>query len=97
MKPDRWRQIEHLYNQALELEESQRTAFLREACAGNDDLRKDIEQLLAEEPNAASFLEKPALREIAHEFAATGAPSWVGRQIGNYQFVSLVGAGGMDI
>ena len=44
---------------------------------------------------AASFLEKPALREIAHEFAATARASWVGRQIGNYEFVSLVGAGGM--
>src|SRR5262249_42677387 len=32
------------------------------------------------------------------EFAATPAPShqyWIGRQIGNYQFVSLAGAGGM--
>ena len=95
MKPERWRQIERLYNQALEIKESQRTVFLREACAGNADLRQDIEQLLAEEPDAASFLEKPALREIAHEFAASLSSSWVGRQIGNYQFVSLVGAGGM--
>ena len=34
MKPEQWRQIENLYNQALELEESQRASFLREACAG---------------------------------------------------------------
>src|SRR4030095_12702322 len=37
----------------------------------------------------------PALREVAHEFAATAGSSWVGRQGGNYQFVSPVGAGGM--
>ena len=95
MKPDRWRQIEHLYNQALELEESQRLDFLRKACAGDDALRHEIEQLLAEEPKAASFLEKPALRKIAHEFAASASASWVGRQIGSYQLVSLLGAGGM--
>jgi len=95
MKPERWHQIEHLYNQALEMEESQRPAFLREACAGDDALRHDVEGLLAEEPNVASFLENPALREIVPEFAATTAPSWVGRQIGNYRFVSLIGAGGM--
>ena len=77
MKPERWRQIEHLYNQALEMEESRRTAFLREACAGDDDLRHVIEKLL-EEPG--SFLEEPALQEIAHEFAATPATSWVGRR-----------------
>jgi len=39
MKPERWHQIQHLYNQALEVEESQRSDFLREACAGDDDLR----------------------------------------------------------
>ena len=71
MKPERWRQIEQLYDRALEIEESRRTSFLREACAGDDDLRRELEQLLAEGPQASSFLEEPALREIAHEFVAT--------------------------
>jgi serine/threonine protein kinase/Tol biopolymer transport system component len=95
MKLARWHQIEHLYNQALEIEESKRTSFLREACAADDDLRRELEGLLAEERPAAGFLEKPALREIAHEFEAAEGASWVGRQIGNYEFVSLAGAGGM--
>ena len=95
MKPARWRQIEHLYNKALDMDESQRTTFLREVCAGDDDLRLDLERLLAAQASAASFLEEPALSEIAPEFAASASSSWVGRQIGNYHFVSLVGAGGM--
>jgi serine/threonine protein kinase/Tol biopolymer transport system component len=95
MKPARWQQIERLYNQALEIEAKERSAFLRESCAGDDDLRRDLEQLLAEEPQTFDFLEKPALREIAREFAATEKRSWLGRQIGNYQFLSLIGAGGM--
>jgi Tol biopolymer transport system component len=94
VKPERWRQIESLYNKAMELDAVQRTAFLREACGGDEDLQRDIEELLEEEPQG-SFLEKPALREIAQEFAATAAPSWIGRQIGNYEFLSLAGAGGM--
>ena len=53
----------------------------------------EVEALLAEQPQVSSFLEKPALREIAHEFAASA--SWVSRQIGSYQFVSLLGAGEM--
>ena len=48
MKPERWRQIEQLYDRALEMEESRRASFLREACAGDDDLRRELEQLLAE-------------------------------------------------
>jgi serine/threonine protein kinase len=82
-----------MYNQALEMEESQRTAFLREACAGDDDLRRQLEKLLAQDPG--SFLEEPALQGIAREFGATPAASWIGRRIGNYEFLSLVGAGGM--
>jgi eukaryotic-like serine/threonine-protein kinase len=94
VKPARWRQIENLYNKALALDARQRSAFLREACGGDEDLQHELERLLEEDPQG-SFLEKPALWEIAHEFAATAEPSWIGRQIGNYQFVSLVGAGGM--
>ena len=95
MKPARWHQIEHLYNEAVEMEERQRTAFLREACAADDELRRDVEKLLAAQTSAASFMEEPALSEIAPEFVASASLSWAGRQIGNYQFVSLVGAGGM--
>ena len=95
MTPGRWRQIESLYDKALELNARQRTAFLREACGGDEDLQRELEGLLAEGTQAASFLEKPALREIANEFARTAASSWIGRQIGNYEFVSLAGAGGM--
>src|SRR5262245_19455256 len=95
MKPKRWQQIKHLYNQAREVEEGQRSDFLREACADDNDLRQDLEELFAEDPQVASFLETPALREIAPEFAAASTTAWVGRQIGNYQFVSLLGTGGM--
>jgi eukaryotic-like serine/threonine-protein kinase len=93
----RWRQIETLYDQALEIEESRREAFLRQVCGGDDELLQDLEGLLAKRPRAASFLKEPALRGIAREFAATAtaAPSWVGREIANYQFVSLLGSGGM--
>ena len=90
----RWHQIETLYNRALEMDGAQRTAFLREACVGDLDLQRDIEELFAEESQAGSFLEEPALKEFAGEFAAHAAP-WAGRRIGNYQFVSMIGAGGM--
>ena len=43
----------------------------------------------------ASFLEKPRCEEIAPEFAAASPTALDGRQIGNYQFVSLLGTGGM--
>ncbi len=45
MNPERWQQIERIYNRALELDTSQRAAFIQEACAGDASLRKEVERL----------------------------------------------------
>jgi len=37
MKPERWRQVEQLYQSVLAVEESKRAAFLNDSCAGEDD------------------------------------------------------------
>ena len=46
---ERWQQMEKLYHAALELEPRERSRFLEEACRGDDDLRRKISRLLAEE------------------------------------------------
>ena len=43
MTPERWQQIEKLYHSALKQEASRRTAFLVEACAGDEDVRHEVE------------------------------------------------------
>jgi eukaryotic-like serine/threonine-protein kinase len=65
MKLD-WQQIEKIYHSALEHELRQRQAFLREACAGDEALRKEVESLLAHQPQAESFIEAPALEVAAN-------------------------------
>ena len=52
MTPERWRQIEQIYHSTLECEESQRPSFLKEACAGDEELRKEVESLLAHKDQA---------------------------------------------
>jgi serine/threonine protein kinase len=48
MKPaDRWRQIESLYQAALEREPAVRPAFLADACGGDPSLKSEVEALLA--------------------------------------------------
>jgi hypothetical protein len=61
MTPDRWQQINRLYQAALELETSQRTAFLKEACAGDEELRREVESLLTAHEQGRSPFEGPAL------------------------------------
>ena len=65
MTSDRWQRIEELYHSAREREGDQRAAFLKEACAGDDALRREVESLLAQEIGAEKFLEAPALEAAA--------------------------------
>ncbi len=61
MKPERWQEIVRLYYAALERKPEERAAFVREGCAGNESLRKEVESLLACRPKAEKFMESPAL------------------------------------
>ena len=56
MQPDRWQKIERICQKALELDPSQRAAFLEEASGGDQTLRREVEQLLAQETKAEDFL-----------------------------------------
>ena len=47
MKPERWQQVDGLFQAALEREPDERAAFISEACGGDDSLRREVEALLA--------------------------------------------------
>ena len=95
MTSDRWQRIEELYHSAREREANQRAAFLKEACAGDDALRREVESLLAQEKGLGGFLEAPALEAAAKLLVEGRGQSWVGRQLGSYQVISFLDAGGM--
>jgi serine/threonine protein kinase len=95
MTPERWQQIEKLYHSVLEVEESQRIVFLEEACAGDEELRREVESLLRSEPTAERFIEETVLEIAAQGMAETRSQSRVERQIGSYKILSLLGMGGM--
>ena len=70
MTPERWEQIEPIYHAALEHMPEERGGFLDEACAGDDELRREIAALLACDDRAEHFIEKPALEVAARALAA---------------------------
>jgi len=51
--------VEHLFEQALALRASERSAFLDEACSSSPELRENVERLLEEDAQAGSFLNSP--------------------------------------
>src|SRR5256714_1426527 len=86
---------------ALQKEDpAERQAYLDEACAGQPELRRQVENLLRLYEGAGSFLEQPAA-----ESAATGAlpdaaepassPEAPGALIGPYKLLEQIGEGGM--
>jgi serine/threonine protein kinase/Flp pilus assembly protein TadD len=112
MEPDRWRQVEELYHAALEKDESQRTAFLREVCGDDKMLRNEIESLLAYEREAEQFIESPVVElpaDVTDEvlprspqtestiLPSVPAVSLIGASFGHFQILAKVGSGGMGI
>ena len=95
MKPERWQQIDEILETALEREGSERSAFLDEACADDNSLRKEVESLLAADEQAKNLIEAPAVEMVAEGFAKDQVGSLEGKQIGFYKILSLLGAGGM--
>lgn len=95
MTPERYQQIDRLADAALELGVEERGAFLDRACAGDEELRRRVGQLLSALEHEDGFLSPPALEAIAQEMAAAQAQSLIGRQLGHYRILSLLGAGGM--
>src|SRR6266516_3071718 len=95
MPAERSQQVEQLYHAAREREPSERSAFLDQACAGDDALRHEVESLLAEDTGVRSFLETPAL-ELAKKMSGEDATqSMIGRQLGSYSILSWLAKGGM--
>src|SRR3954454_9906299 len=49
MKSERWQQVEDLYHAASEKAAGERSAFLKAACAGDEELRGEVLSLLSRE------------------------------------------------
>jgi eukaryotic-like serine/threonine-protein kinase len=97
MPPERWRQIEDIFNAALEREPGSRQAFLENACGGDAVLRRQVEVLLHQDARDGELLSQP-IEKVADEVLA-GDASEVhlasGSMAGPYRIGQQLGAGGM--
>ncbi|HKQ04662.1 MAG TPA: protein kinase [Blastocatellia bacterium] len=95
MEPARWEQINRLFHAAIECGPDERAAFLGQACAGDEGLRREVESLLASHDEAASFIEAPAA-DLAEDFLVEKqARLSAGQTVGHYEIEALLGRGGM--
>src|SRR5262249_33739088 len=75
MTTERWRQIERLFHAALNYDANRRAEFLASACAGDDELLREVNSLLIARDKAQGFIAENALQAFAREIAAENAES----------------------
>ena len=103
MKPERWGKVESIFHKALEADENRRSSVIEESCAGDAELRREVESLLAHYRDSASFIEKPAFADQANitkpPSATTAAPrpDLKDVEVGHYRIVEEIGFGGMGV
>lgn len=95
MLPERWQQIEAVFHEALGWEPAKRKQFLKEKCAGDEKLQREVESLLLSLGEADDFIDTPP-GDIAAELLGTNRTALeTGQQMENYRIVRQLGSGGM--
>ena len=96
LSPERWQEVKDVLASALELDANQRGSFLDKRCANDDSLRREIDLLLQAEHGLGSGLPgETAFGAAAADFLRDTGDRWIGRRVGAYQIVKLIGMGGM--
>jgi Tol biopolymer transport system component len=95
MDAERWAKMDRLLDQVMNHPPETRADFLAAACAGDDQLRREVESLLEAHAQSESFLSTPALDLAARRLAGERQASLIGKRLGAYQVISVIGFGGM--
>ena len=98
MTPERWKQVNDLFHEALAHDPATRDAFLFERASPDAQLLKEVRSLLAAHDSSKHFLETPAWG-VAPEvmFDGPDVTTLSGRTIGPYRIYEEVGRGGMGV
>jgi eukaryotic-like serine/threonine-protein kinase len=91
--PERWDQVKELFTLALERDTEERSSFLRQACAGDDSLRTEVESMLSSFDGASAFLEDCP----AADLLSAQSHAMAGKRIGSYRIIREIGQGGMAV
>ena len=95
MTPERWEQIEGIFASALEQPVAAREQFVDRACAGDQDLGREVMSLLNSAESAGDYFADLADRAGVPTLDESEPDSLQGRRVGKYRLVQLIGRGGM--
>ncbi len=87
MQNAEWIKIKELFHQTIDLPKAEREKFL---AGQNDFVRSEVSRLLDSNEKLENFIAEPISSEIG-----LNIESYLGKQIGSYKIISLLGSGGM--
>jgi serine/threonine-protein kinase len=96
MEPERWRRVQEIFAATAEVSAEERDAFLSGQVGNDDELRREVESLLAADSESEEFLEQPALPGRISQILADGSSDKVEGHIGPYRLLRKIGEGGMS-
>lgn len=97
MNPEQWRKVRELLGAVIDKAPAQRAALLDEWCAGDPELRAEVESLLASHESAGDFIEKPVYAVVPDLLLDPSPAIPPGSSLGPYRVVRQLGQGGMGV
>ena len=95
MTPERWQQVKEIFNSAINYRPEERSIFISQACSGDEDLRSEVESLIASHELSGSFIDQPAFEAAASLLASDRMELISGQTIGSFEVHSFLSRGGM--
>jgi serine/threonine protein kinase len=95
MTPERWHQVKQIFQSAIECPPDERAAFLARACAGDPELRSEVESLISSHDQAGDSIDAMAAEAATEMIADDQANPIIGKHIGHYKVLGRIGRGGM--
>ena len=95
MNPERWQAIGDLFEQALPLQASARTALVDRACGADEELRREVVSLLASHQATPGGFFQQRIGHALASFYEAGVASTHPARVGPYRLIHELGRGGM--
>ena len=95
MKNDSWEKAKLIFADARKIAPELRQQYLDEVCPNETEIRREVESLLDSFDDAESFMESPAVGEVADVIKGSAEKLKKGVRFKHYEIIEQIGEGGM--